>query len=262
MDNQNDASSSFRPSQRSEPLSLSGQDVAKLVHHLIQVINVISLVAAIILALTYGTGAPFRIMRGAFTVLITIVHLISIAKFMMMKKSNIDNVGYKLLLCPDMHYLTIHLLFTYADFTPILAIVDYIIKLGLNTVNYVNNDILPLTGKTDIDFSETVKKLTSHKFVMYAPVVFEMIILVQAFLIAVFDFSLVNFATFIVYLTWIVMFDYATQAVYNQVWKKLAEVLRNHAADNKVPYGPALLIVVDSVSFFGVMSMKWYKNVI
>ncbi|OHS99030.1 hypothetical protein TRFO_08582 [Tritrichomonas foetus] len=277
MEDLNDSLSSSQ-SDHSTSLhsSLGSQDIHKILYHVYQAFNFLAFISAIFLILTFGTGAPFQIMRVFFTALITIVHLFSIAKYMFQKDNKSDgdennNLGNnstndeifsiyrKALLCPDIHYLTIFLIFTYSDLTPILTIFGYLITLGLSLLKYIVNDLLPLTGKADPSLLESIRSISNNKILQKAPVVFEMIIMIQTFMIAMFEMKISSFATFIVYVVWIVMFDYATVAVYNSAWKTIGNFLIKQANDNKATYGNVLGVVVDAFGRVGTEAMKWYK---
>jgi hypothetical protein len=126
-----------------EPRAPDASDV--IFRHISGAASSLSLLFAVLLILTYGTGAAFFAVRLLFFVLISVVHLLSLFRFFLRADKPAARV---LFLSSDVHYLSIFIVFTVADLTPILAIVGYVISLAVGALNYFAADILPLLGQS------------------------------------------------------------------------------------------------------------------
>jgi lysylphosphatidylglycerol synthetase-like protein (DUF2156 family) len=148
-------------------------------------------------------------------------------------------------------------LFAFAELTPILMIVNYIIWLLVNIIGWVIDDLLPLTGNPDPAPVEVLKSITSHRLVIYAPPIIEMILLLQLFVISIADMSIITIVTFLVYIVWIMMFNYANSAAHNQTWCGLGKWLGGLTESGS---GSGFAVVIEKVRKIGDASIRWYMN--
>jgi hypothetical protein len=220
----------------------------------------LSLTLACILVLTYGTGQAFAAIRWLFLVFIAVTHALSLIKQLIPFKLSERGIKRKLWLSPDVHYFTLFLLFTIGNLTPILIIANYLIWLSTNILSYVITDLLPLTGDPDPATLNALRGVVSHNIVVYAPPVFELILFVQLFVITIADLGLISLITFFVYITWIMMFNYANSTPHNQVWSALGKWFGGIAETNKASYGPGVATIIDKIGALGDTSIRWYMN--
>lgn len=293
MENQNDVSAS-QSTMPNINVKTNIKSFSKIAYYVFHISNFTSLLSAIILVLTYGTGSPFQTVRYLFTSLTSIVHASSIiiyfCDFLVNNKKeentnlqteNINkSILSKFILCADVHYLSILLMFSYAKITPILYVFCYIINFSLNFVNSTINDILPLLGpicapqslpetpsspppeetKNDLlSALDPLKKATNSMIIKILPVIFQMIISIQIIIITLFDMNIFNLLMCITYIVWGVMFDYATNAVYHDVWVKIGNKINEFAESNMETYGNVLSMLVKGFSKIGFYANQWYK---
>lgn len=295
MENQSDVSSS-QSSLPNMNIKFSIQDFSKFAYYVFHISNFAALLSAILLVLTYGTGSPFQTIRYLFASLTTIVHasliIIYLGDTSLISKKDenaslsVDNsnkpILSKLILCTDVHNVCILFLFSYARITPILYVFSYIILFSLNFINYTMNDVLPSlglicspqnsleTGNSSAELSEEkkndlslaldpIKKISNSMAIKICPVIFQMIIVIQIFIITLFDISVFNLMLCIIYITWEVMFDYATNAIYHNVWTKIGSKINEIAESNIETYGNILSAIVKGFSKIGYYANQLYK---
>lgn len=288
MENQNDVPTA----QSSLPninVKVDTQIFSKIALYVFHISNFFALLSSILLVLTYGTGSPFQTIKYLFTSLSIIVHGSSIINYIFNftsnnKKDEIDSltenktVLNKLILCSDVHDIIILLLFSYAGITPILYVFEYIIYFSLNFVNSTLNDILPYLNsitcspqnltegenapstKSDLTSAlDPIKTFSNSYAIKICPVIFQMIITVQIFIITLFDMTVFNLFLCIFYVVWEVMFDFATNAIYHDVWTKIGSKINETAEANIETYGNYLSIATNTFSKIGYYAHQLYK---
>jgi hypothetical protein len=241
----------------SPPSPLHSPD--SLIRHSSGVLSILSLLFTVLLILTYGTGAAFRAVRVFFTTFILLFHAVSIVKFFVNGAYSEKSIQKSLFLSSDVHYATLFILFTFADLTPILTIVNYGIALVVTAFGYFVGDVLPLLGQTDNETIENAKRLGSHPMVTVVPVYLELALIFQLFVITAADWSLINFVTFVVYIGWIVAFNYATNSAHKQVWTGIGSWVNARVEANQSSYGPVLQRVSGKIAGLGDLALRWYK---
>lgn len=289
----------FQTSSQNINIKISAKDFSKTAYFIFHISNFTALLSSILLILTYGTGSPFQTVRYLFASLTSISHVSSIVIFMcdfsttskkdenysttsLITDMNNRSILNKFILCTDVHDLTILLLFSYAGITPILYVFCYIISFSLNFLNCTLTDILPLLGsicspqnlpqdpnavpeestekRSDLlSALDPAKKMSNSMVIKVLPVVFQMIIVFQLFIITLFDISIFTLFMLAVYIAWEVMFDYATNAIYHDVWSKIRNKINESAEANMTTYGNILSILVNGFSKIGQLATKWYK---
>lgn len=295
MENQNDVSSS-QSALPNMNVKFSIRDFSKFAYYIFHISNVAALLSAILLVLTYGTGSPFQTIRYLFASLATIVHasliIIYLGDISLINKkdenaslsveSSNKSILNKLILCTDVHDICILFLFSYARITPILYVFSYIIFFSLNFINYTMNDVFPALGlicspqnslengnssaelseekKNDLSLAlDPIKKISNSMAIKICPVIFQMIIVIQIFVITLFDISVFNLMLCIIYITWEVMFDYATNAIYHNVWSKIGSKINEIAESNIETYGNILSMILKGFSKIGYYANQLYK---
>jgi hypothetical protein len=218
-----------------------------------------ALVFAILLVLTYGTGAAFNAIRVVFLVFVSIFHFVSILKLILTANSHALPVKDVLIGSSDLHYWVFFLALTWANLTPILVIFNYFITLSLSLLNYVT-DLISRGALNPNEYIEACKRFASHQVVKYAPVAIEITLILQLFIVTVGDLNLPTIATFAFYLIGIVLFNYAVSPVHQQVWSTAATWLRTRADAHRDSYGGMLETAVGKVSAFGDLGIQWYPR--
>jgi hypothetical protein len=239
------------------PSSVRQPDV--LIRHALGILSLLALLFAGLLILTYGTGAAFRAVRVFFTAFIILAHAVSIARFFVSGAYSEKRIQRSLLLSPDVHYLTLFVLFTLADLTPILTIINYVIALAASGLNYAASDILPLLGQTGSEAIDTAKRFAGHPVVTVMPVYLELALVFQLSIVTVADLRLIHVLIFVVYIGWIVMFNYATSAPHRRVWASIAARSRGLVEANQSSFGPVMARVTRAVARLGPVALQWYK---
>jgi hypothetical protein len=228
-------------------------------HHASGILSIVTLLFSVLLIFTYGTGAAFRAVRAIFTACILMIHAVSIAKFFFGRSYCQKDLRKLLFLSPDVHSLTIFLLFSFADLTPILTIINYSIHLAVTALDFVVADILPFLGQSDNEAIETARRFTTHQAVTVVPICLEIALIFQLFVIAVADWSLINVTTFVAYIAWVVMFNYAVSQQHRQVWRTIAEWVGARVDTNRASYGPVIERIVGWVATLGKVAIRWYQ---
>jgi hypothetical protein len=223
------------------------------------ILSIITLLFSILLILTYGTGAASRAVRAIFTSFILLVHAVSIAKFFTNGVYSETDFKKTLFLSSDVHSVTIFLLFTIADLIPILTIINYSIGLAVTALNYIVADILLYLDQSDRQAVEMAKRFASHQAVTFLPVYLELALIFQLFVITVADWSFINVAVFVVYIAWIVMFNYAVSQPHKQVWSQIGGWAGTHAEADRGSYGQAVEWIAGRVATLGNVALRWYQ---
>jgi hypothetical protein len=229
-----------------------------IIRHISGSLSVLSLIFAVLLILTYGTGAAFRAVRVFFTTFILLFHVLSVLKLFLNSQTQ-KSFQKSLFLSSDVHYLTLFILFTIADLTPILTIVSYGIGLAAGSLNYLVGDVFPLFGQPATEAIESAQRFSRHWAVTFVPIYLEIALILQLFVIAVADWTLINVFTFVVYIIWIVLFNYATSQPHKQVWESIQTWIGAAVEANRASYGPVVERITGKVAQLGVIALQWYK---
>jgi hypothetical protein len=230
-----------------------------LIRHASGILSILTLLFSVLLILTYGTGAAFRAIRVFFTALVLLVHAVSIAKFFTNGAYSEKDFRKSFFLSCDVHSVTIFLLFTIADLTPILTIINYAIGFAVTALNYLVADVLPYLGQNDHQAIEMAKRFATHQAVTFLPIYLELALIFQLFVIMAADWSLINLATFVIYIAWIVMFNYAVSPPHKQVWGTIGRWVGAHAEANRGSYGHVVERIAGWVAVLGNLALHWYQ---
>lgn len=281
MDNQNDPSAQF-----DQIIST----VLVYIDYGFHISNIVGLLSTIVLILTYGSSTAFSNSRYFFTNAATTVHLIRILQYMLditpdhkkedehsvILHQSITTILKKLFLCNHFHHLCILFLFTYSHITPIVFIFSYLFDYTMNFINYTIKELFPNIANSNIQSAEStenveesqsnkqstmlfLKQLSSSNRIQYVPLIFQITILIQTLLITIFEMKLSNLLVFFIYIFWNVMFEYATNPIYNKFWTDLALKINNLAQANMSSYGSVISVIMAIFSNIGQFALAFYK---
>jgi hypothetical protein len=228
---------------------------ASLIRHALGVLSILSVLFSALVIITYGTGAAFRAFRALFAAFVLSFHVVSVVKLLFTESGWFSNKKKALFLSRDLHYFTLFVLLTIADLTPILTVVDYAITLTAEALNYLAADVLPLLGENAEQPQAMAKRFASHEAVVVVPVYLEIALIFQLGIIVAADWTLVNVATFVVYIVWIVMFNYGTCAAQRRVW---AAIWR-WSKENGRACEPVIDWIGGKFVSIGAVALRWYQ---
>jgi hypothetical protein len=241
-----------------DPSSVPPEPPVAIFRHAFGISSLLSLFFAVLLILTYGTKAGFRAIRFLFLLSISAVHLLSIMQPFLKGLPSDKPVARVLFLSRDVHYFTVFLLFTAADLTPILCILNYVILLSLALVSYAVTDILPLTGRPPGDAVAQIQAAAAHPAATNVPIGFEIALAVQLFIVAVVEFTAMKAIVFVAYIVWFAMFNYATSRPHHHAWTAIGRWFAGITEMDHGTLGTVVEWVIDGVGRLGTLAIAFY----
>lgn len=226
------------------------QEIANKLYHVLHFVILVSLIASVILILTFGSVEPFSMARFIFIICICTFHVLSIiVKFK--KNGEINDPNKFFFLNSDLHYLILLMMYAIADLTPILYVFFYIVTFINGLLLYLSNNTNIFFAENDRKTSKKLKSIASNDFFNNCPAILEMINIFYLLIVSIVRLSIFCLFTLIVFIFDIVMYNYAISKQYSNVWNNSARWVKRNLG--------CLQPIITLISQLGELSEKIYS---
>jgi hypothetical protein len=191
-----------------------------------------------------------------FLASIGVLHTVGAVRIVCPKYELEAGLAKRLLLCPDIHYLTILVVITFNGSCPFLYVVLYGFFFAARTA-ICAVDRLRIGSEKARDW---VRKLVVGSVFVSVPSYIEIGLCVELIWNALIEFSVIAWFTLFVYIGWLVVFNFASSEVHARVWARVSLFLREIAAKHADTFGPVVERIVDKVGEFGASAAKMYPG--
>lgn len=213
-----------------------------------------------------------------FLISVLVYHSLAILKNIFPKFKIEADLQNKLFLSADVHYLTIAILFLLAHICPLLYILSYTIIFFIKGTKFAINTLIPKvmsivspSSSTDLNSDPSlitenipllgqIEKFANLTILPQIAAYIDILLAVQLFFILLFDFRLLTFLSFVVYVLWLLAFEYSNNEAHARAWTSLSTSIRDFSAKNSETFGPKIDTVLDKFQDFGKVVSQWYPS--
>jgi hypothetical protein len=161
----------------------------------------------------------------------------------------------QLLLCPDVHYLTILFTVAVSGSCPCLYVVLYGVFFAARVLACtVERGIGPVLMR------EALRRMMMSQFFVSIPSYVEIALCFELAWTALVHFTPIAWVSLFVYIGWLVLFNFASSEVHARVWAAVSLFLRKVAAKHAETFGPMLEAIIDKVGWFGATVVEFYPR--
>ncbi|OHT07229.1 hypothetical protein TRFO_01403 [Tritrichomonas foetus] len=219
-------------------------------------ISVVGLIISVLLLINWESHS----LHVLFDLLCLSFHLFSVIKDIFPNFTVGSNILPKLILCPDFHHLTMCLLFYIAGISSFIHVFMYVIEFGVRSLIFVQNKIIPNTSLHGNPLIDNVMDFIANPFISSLPSYLEIALGFYLLYNSFVNFTLMSWIVLIVYMVWIIAFNFAASEVHSRTWTSVSLWLREFAAQNAETFGPKLELAVDKFSEFANKVAKVYPS--
>jgi hypothetical protein len=191
-----------------------------------------------------------------FLTSITVVHAISTIPLVCPRYEVEAGLMKRLLICPDVHYLTILVIFLFNGSCPFLYVILYGYFFAARTATCAV-DRLHLGSASA---QEAVGRLVRGPVFVSIPSYVEIVLCLELAWNAIIQFTVIAWFTLFAYIFWLLAFNFASSEIHARVWATVSLWMRKVAAGHAETFGPLIEKVVDAVGEFGAAAAKMYPG--
>ena len=221
-----------------------------------EMVCVVGLAVSMLALVTSGQNqSPF--VTSLFLSTVAVRHLVDAVKVVCPKFVIEADIVERVILCPDMHYLAVMVLFAVAGICPLLYIVLYLFYFAFGGATFICEKVC--VGAYE-QVGRQVTNVISSPVVQVAPTYIEIALGLQLLVIALFDFRLMTLVALFGYVFLILLFNFANNELHSRIWSTISIRLREVAAQNAETFGPKLENFIDKVTEWGTEAAKLYPQ--
>jgi hypothetical protein len=191
-----------------------------------------------------------------FLTSIGVLHTVGTIRIACPKYELEAGLGKRLLLCPDLHYLTILAIITINRSCPFLYVILYGFFFAARAA-ICAVDRLKIGSEYARDW---VRKLVTGSIFASIPSYIEIGLCLELLWNALVEFTLFAWFTLFVYIGWLILFNFASSEIHVRVWARVSLFMREIAAKHADTVGPLIERIVDQIGAFGAAAAKMYPG--
>jgi hypothetical protein len=196
------------------------------------------------------------ISRLAFMIPMITFHSVGAVRSIFPKYERDAKLAVRILLCSDVHYVTILFCVIIADLIPRLYVVLYIYVFTIRSLTC----LVYRTPFSENPKSSRIRQFIKNGFLTTIPSYIEIALGFQLIFFGLGKRTLRVWILIFVYFGWLLLFNFASSSVHARVWAAISLFLRERAAEHAETFGPTLERILDRITEFGMAAATIYPS--
>jgi hypothetical protein len=193
-----------------------------------------------------------------FVICVTVLHAFAAIRKLFPNYKLEPSVLKRLVMISDVHYITILLVFSSFAVFPFSYFLLYTVFFTARLLTFVSDRADFLLNTAPI--KETARNLLANQIFISIPSYVEIVLGIQLVWGAVRRPSLGTSVPMVVYVGWLMLFNFASSEIHARAWKAVAVFFLEIAAKNAETFGPRLEEIVNWIGEFGAAAAKVYPQ--